>query len=60
MDLDEGGLDLNAMDPLGDGGFGAGSALGSSGKGFGGTTEIDSGAWDMPSGSFGSDEEVPF
>jgi replicative DNA helicase len=64
MDLDAD--DPGAMDPLGDGGFG----IGSSGAGYkpqggalGATTEIDSGAWDMPSGSFGGTfggGEVPF
>ncbi|MCD8186045.1 MAG: DnaB-like helicase C-terminal domain-containing protein, partial [Rikenellaceae bacterium] len=50
MDLDEAELDRDGMDPLGDGGFGAGanSAGYSSAGGFGGTTEIDSGAWDLP------------
>ena len=67
MDLDEAELGAG-MDPMGDGGFGVGaSSRGYTGGGFGGTTEIDSGAWDMPStpadfgGSFGSgEEESPF
>ncbi len=65
MDLDgDPSLDLNNLDPLGDGGFGA-STRESYTRG-GATTEIDSGAWDLPSsseglgGTFGNDEEVPF
>ncbi len=64
MDLDAAETDLNTLDPMGDGGFGASSRSG--GGGFGGSTEIDSGAWDLPSGSFGggsfgsNDEESPF
>ncbi len=51
LDLDEADMDsLSSMDPLGDGGFGAGTSGGMA------STEIDSGAWDMPApatGGFG-------
>jgi len=68
MDLDEAELE-GGMDPMGDGGFGAGANSGgyTAGGSFGGSTEIDSGAWDLPAtpadfgGSFGNGgEESPF
>ncbi|MDR0955403.1 MAG: replicative DNA helicase [Rikenellaceae bacterium] len=73
MDMDE-DESPGAMDPMGDGGFGISSnSQGYTGGGFtggysggGGSTEIDSGAWDMPSttpdsfgGTFGNDDDSP-